>query len=273
MSDFDDVLERLVVDPAFAGALAADPAAALAGYTLTDDEIALLHTQVGAEPPAQHAVETRANQSSTFGLLGSIGGLLGAGGAGGGGIGIGDQIGRAGIELGQGSGSGGIGGAMPHQSGLGSAATSGLGSAYEQAASFGPYAQAEGAHGGAGALSGFADEIGRGLTETGPRGEAGFGEAPPAVPASPPEGYQTRVDVDGDGRWDEHILVGRRDGGVDIVVDRDGDGRADFIGHDLDADGRVDSADYDKNSDGFFEKTMYDDDGDGWLDRTTHHQP
>ncbi len=29
MSDFDDVLERLVMDPAFASALASDPASAL----------------------------------------------------------------------------------------------------------------------------------------------------------------------------------------------------------------------------------------------------
>jgi hypothetical protein len=74
--------------------------------------------------------------------------------------------------------------------------------------------------------------------------------------------------VDGDGDWDRHILVGRRDGGVNILVDANRDGRGDFVGHDDDADGLVDSAEYDKNHDGVFEKTMYDDDGDGWLDRT-----
>lgn len=53
MSDFDAVLERLLTDPAFAAALAADPAAALAGYRLDSDEVRLLHTQVGADPGAQ----------------------------------------------------------------------------------------------------------------------------------------------------------------------------------------------------------------------------
>ena len=34
MSDFDDVLERLLTEPAFAAALADDPDLALAGYRL-----------------------------------------------------------------------------------------------------------------------------------------------------------------------------------------------------------------------------------------------
>ena len=66
---------------------------------------------------------------------------------------------------------------------------------------------------------------------------------------------------------------GRADGGVDILVDLDGDGKTDFVGHDVDADRTVDSADYDKNHDGFFEKRMYDDDGDGWLDRSVRRTP
>ncbi|MEV4538000.1 hypothetical protein AB0J82_29890 [Asanoa sp. NPDC049518] len=268
MSDFDEVLERLVVDPAFASALASDPGLALASYSLSDDEIALLHTQVGGESTTEHAVETRANQSSTFGLLGSLGGLLADGGPIGGTSGLGHAA----------------------TSGFGSAAgTSGLGPAGYDGASFGPYAQAEGTHGGMGGLSGFGDEIGRGLQETGtdamgpaPQGTAGLGPAPAgghaglghAAPETPssvvPEGYHTRVDVDGDGDWDKHVLLGRG-GGVDIMVDNDRDGRVDFVGHDTDGDGLVNSADYDKDGDGVFEKTMYDDNGDGWMDRTVHH--
>jgi hypothetical protein len=79
------------------------------------------------------------------------------------------------------------------------------------------------------------------------------------------------VDADGDGHWDKATYRGRDDGGADILVDLDGDGQADFVGHDVDADNRVDYADYDKNHDGVFDKTMYDDNGDGWLDRSVWH--
>ncbi|MEV0713936.1 hypothetical protein [Asanoa sp. NPDC050611] len=275
MSDFDEVLERLVVDPAFASALASDPGLALASYSLSDDEIALLHTQVGGGASTEHAVETRANQSSTFGLLGSIGGLLAADGPVAGPTGFGHTAAT------------GFGAVAGHD---------GLGPAAHDGASFGPYAQAEGTHGGMGGLSGFGDEIGQGLQNTGPSGidgmgpapsaageaTSGFGPAPTAddglpgggldkVSTAPPEGYHTRVDVDGDGDWDRHVLLGRSDGGVDILVDKDRDGRIDFVGHDTDADGLVNSADYDKDGDGVFEKTMYDDNGDGWMDRTVHH--
>ena len=71
---------------------------------------------------------------------------------------------------------------------------------------------------------------------------------------------------------DRATYRGRRDGGVDILVDLNGDGRADFIGHDKDRDWTVDSADYDKDHDGVFEKRMYDDDGDGLLDRSVRRR-
>lgn len=273
MTDFDEVLERLVVDPAFASALASDPGLALASYSLSDDELALLHTQVGGEPATEHAVETRANQSSTFGLLGALGGLLADGPMG---------------------GTSGLGHAAT--TGFGHASgTSGMGPGGYDGASFGPYAQAEGTHGGMGGLSGFGDEIGQGLQHAAPAGTDAMGPAPsaadgvtglgpapadhaglgPAAPETPssvvPDGYHTRVDVDGDGHWDKHMLLGRDDGGVDILVDKDRDGRVDFVGHDTDGDGLVNSADYDKDGDGFFEKTMYDDNGDGWMDRTVPH--
>ena len=85
---------------------------------------------------------------------------------------------------------------------------------------------------------------------------------------SPPAGYHDQVDADGDGHLDKATYRGDGHGGVEILVDLDGDGRPDFIGHDTDLDNRVDYADYDKDHDGVFEKRMYDDNGDGWLDRT-----
>src|SRR3954451_2564132 len=79
MSDFDAVLERLLTDPPFAAAVAADPDVALAGYRLDDSEIALLRSQVAGDSAADVAkVETRTNKSSTFGLLApfaALGGL------------------------------------------------------------------------------------------------------------------------------------------------------------------------------------------------------
>ncbi|MFY1690099.1 hypothetical protein [Plantactinospora sp. WMMB782] len=329
MSDFDDVLERLVGDPAFAAALAADPVHTLAGYRLDPDELALLQLQVGGSGGGQHGVETRANQSSLFGMFSPLAGLAGAlptpgeiptanalptagglptanalptagglptanasltaggvptgcaapvgpGAAGvpaGGLSGLGDEIGR---EIGAATDgalaqpAGGLAGALADpDDGLAAAlagAESGFGSA--PGPGFGPPA-----------------EVGFGSApEPGTPAEAGFGpagppsgpaEAPGAPEAEPavPEGYRTRVDVDGDGDWDRHTLRGRADGGVDILVDLDRDGRTDFVGHDLDADGLVEISEYDKNRDGFFEKRMYDDDGDGWMDRTVRVDP
>lgn len=225
MSDFDTVLERLVSDPAFAAALAADPVRTLAGYRLTADEVALLHTQVGGDTGGQHRVEVRATQSSLFGMLGSIGDLDG----------LGEQLG--------GPDSGGQGGGAP-----------------------------------AGVVTGFGQvgSVQEGFGTTGPvEGFGAVGAPGHAVPgqALPPDGYRTRVDVDGDGRWDEHVVRGRTDGGVDILVDTDGDGRVDFVGRDADADGLIESASYDTDRDGVFDKRMYDDNGDGWLDRTVRTPP
>jgi hypothetical protein len=76
------------------------------------------------------------------------------------------------------------------------------------------------------------------------------------------------VDADGDGRGDAHQAVERGDGGVDILVDQDGDGAVDFVGHDYDRDGLVDDADYDTDRDGYLDTRMQDVDGDGWLDRS-----
>lgn len=82
-----------------------------------------------------------------------------------------------------------------------------------------------------------------------------------------PEGYQTRVDVDGDGVWDPHALRVRPDGGVDILVDSDGDGRSEWVGHDDDADSLIEWAEYNTTGDSTLDTRYYDDNGNGWLDR------
>jgi hypothetical protein len=241
MSDFDAVLERLLTDPAFAAALAADPDAALSGYALAAGEAGLLRGQVSPDAGAgRAAVEKRTTKSSMIGLVSAF------------------------ADVGQ-----GIGVAAAHAAGRAVHATQGLGDA----------PGASGSGGGGAARSGWG-------TAPGPDGASGLGDAPRAALGAahrfsgepehqaPPAGYHNRVDADGDGNWDHATYRGGTGGGVDILVDLDHDGRADFVGHDTDADNRVDFADYDVDHDGVFDKRMYDDDGDGWLDRTVrrpHH--
>ncbi|MCO8272190.1 hypothetical protein M1L60_16470 [Actinoplanes sp. TRM 88003] len=129
-----------------------------------------------------------------------------------------------------------------------------------------------------------ADRTAEDVTADGPgAAQSGFGDRPDldglpditvgatiaeaAVGLAPPEGYDNTVDADGDGTDEDAIYLGRADGGVDILVDVNGDGAVDFVGTDVDLDNRVDFADYDKDRDGVFEKRMFDDDGDGFLDR------
>jgi hypothetical protein len=85
--------------------------------------------------------------------------------------------------------------------------------------------------------------------------------------AAPPADYHPRIDVDGDGRWDEYRVSSGTGNGLDLTADMDHDGRADFVGHDDDRDGVVDRADYDKDHDGVLDTHMADTDGDGWMDR------
>jgi hypothetical protein len=306
MSDFDEVLERLLTDPSFQAQLATDPVGALAGYVLDAEEADLLRQQVSADAGAQAAiVEDRVTKSSTFGLLSSFG-IGGVADPVGGGLaqqGFGAAPGGSSASLGEwsefGSATGTAAGAAlghPAVQGFGSApeawgtgggdmtARSGLGSAPEFPAHTGFGSAPEfSAHAGLGsapgsgegadldglpAVSAFGDAPRSGLGAPGEAAHTGLGEA---EHLAAPKGYHNRVDADGDGSLDRATYRGREGGGAEIRVDLDGDGRADFIGVDKDLDNRVDFADYDKDHDGFFEKRMFDDDGDGFLDRTVLH--
>ena len=49
--------------------------------------------------------------------------------------------------------------------------------------------------------------------------------------------YETNVDVDGDGQWDDVDYTENADGSVTITADQNDDGKIDFVGHDYNADG------------------------------------
>lgn len=78
--------------------------------------------------------------------------------------------------------------------------------------------------------------------------------------------YDTNVDVDGDGNWDDVDFTENSDGSVTITADMNNDGRIDFVAQDDDRDGLVDHATYDENFDGTPDTTWTDVDGDGYLD-------
>jgi hypothetical protein len=242
VSDFDAVLERLLSDPGFKAALAADPGRALAGYRLTPDEVELLGVQLSADTGGNSQVEQRTSKASLFGLLGSMTGA-GFGHAGGGAQGMqGAGVQGAGVQ----GGHGGFGGG-----------TSGVGNTWPEVTE-GP------------AQSGFGGGAGQIGTPVG-GGHGSIGQSLDGIVHSGqggqvPSGYHPNVDVDGDGNWDQYTVRARGDGGVDVVADMDHDGRADFVGHDVNRDGIVDSADYDEDHDGRLETHMTDVNGDGWMD-------
>jgi hypothetical protein len=327
MNDFDAALERLISDPGFRDALAADPARALAGYRLTEDELEILRSQVDTGSGGERQVEQRTSKASLFGLLSPLGGA-----------GIGSGMADA-VQGTDSSGLGALGGHTPAAAAYGSggggyeSSSASLRSLESSGASFGA-PESSGASIGAPESAGYQPVdggIGAGL------GQAVFGEAPSdaGVPAGggaaeyqprhgapgdgvgaalggvvsgepasgaghlpepgtrgtlyssaaaaqrgldmpgqgtlhqmgPPEDYHTRVDADGDGRWDQFTAVDRGDRGVDLVVDRDQDGRAEFVGHDFDRDGLIDEASTDTDRDGRLDARWVDDNGDGWLDR------
>ena len=281
MSDFDAVLERLLVDPAFKAALATDPAGALAGYRLSADELALLGSQLSTGDGENRTVETRSSKSSMFGLLGSLEGLAGVGAGGhpaGEGFGSQWQQGTDGGHPGS-SPLGGLGerlGTALNTPGAAEAGPAGLPGAGEAVLPQGGAGEAAWPAGG-GPATGGGWATGGGLATGGGwstgAGEAvmpgGAGEA--VLPGGDhiPVGYHPHVDADGDGRWDHYVAVQHGDGSVDIYEDRNHDGLVDFVGHDRNADGIIDSADYDENFDGIADTHMTDLNGDGWMDTRT----
>jgi hypothetical protein len=72
MSDFDEVLERLLADPVFQAALQANPEAALAGYRLEPDERQLLDSQFDRGPGEDRTVELRISKSGVMGMVGPV---------------------------------------------------------------------------------------------------------------------------------------------------------------------------------------------------------
>jgi len=289
MSDFDAVLERLLNEPSFASALAADPDTTLAGYQLDAGETELLRSQVsGDSGGGLAAVETRTNKSSTYGLFSSfaeIGHTLSDSSTSDAVLGPWSEFGSAaGIAaehtasaVGTHGAAQGLGDAPHAVGGGGSAghdqwspsARSGFGTAPDQDS--GPDLDGLPPTSEGPAAEGPASE---GLGDA-PKSELGASSRLSGEPQhiAPPKGYHPRIDADGDGHWDKATFFGTKGGhGVEIQVDLNDDGRADFVGHDAGGDGRVDYADYDKDHDGSFEKRIYDDNGDGWLDRTVWNE-
>lgn len=239
MSDFEAVLERLLGDPGFQSALAADPGRALSGYQLSDEEREVLHAQVTSGTGQDRTVEIRTTKSSMMGLFGSVAAGMGVAAA------ASAQGGSGTVEaLGPAVGAGGPGGPLSGDESIGTAIAAPRGME-----SFGP------------AVVGT-ESVGSAIAESGSVGRASV----------PPENYAPRLDVDGDGRWDRYTAEDGP-GGISLYADQDGDGRVDFIGQDVNRDGLVDSAQYDTNFDGRFDQRMVDDDGDGWLDRTERIDP
>jgi hypothetical protein len=259
MSDFDAVLERLLTDPAFRAALAADPESALAGLSLSDDERDLLYAQVSTDAGGERQVEQRTSKAGLFGLLSPLAEAVGLTPD----TGIGHAAGAAAAahtNAGGGVGaSQGFGPAAPTQ-GFGPAGHGdrlGIGRAISALAGGSPDPDD---------VNGIVGDGGRAMHDG---ATAGFGEAP----NPPPADYHPNVDVDGDGRWDAYTVQARADGGIDVIADSDHDGRPDFVGHDDNRDGIIDRADYDNDRDGRFESHLIDSNGDGWMDRTVVDPP
>jgi len=297
MTDFDTVLERLIADPRFKAHFAADPASALAGYELAPDERELLLSQYAAGSGGQRQVEQRTSKASLFGLLSPLSGMgsAAADAAHGGGSGTdvshfsstsytsyhssSSSYSSGGAHsygsVGEGgSGHGILGGADFERGHDGlSAAPASFEPAGQSGLSAAPDAQSgmdaqSGLSAAPDAYSGFgAADPQSGLSaapDPGPPGAGGIGGSASVAPVGD---YHARVDVQGDGKWDAHTYSARADGGIDINVDLNHDGRADFVGVDHDRDGLIDESYMDFNHDGKMDAHYVDTNHDGWLDK------
>jgi hypothetical protein len=286
MSDFDTVLERLIGDAGFKAHFAADPASALSGYQLSADELELLRSQYASDSGGQHQVEQRTSKASLFGLLsplsgmGSVNDAAGGAGAGAGAGHVSEQYSSSShyshTEFHHSSGAHATTYGAVGQGGSGHGL---LGGVHVEAEPPGQVGGADGPlhganleqPGGYGGLNAAPADVSSAPTDQaglsaaaevdqGGQGQGGFGVAPVGD-------YHARVDVQGDGKWDAHTYSARADGGVDINVDLNRDGRADFVGVDHDRDGLIDESYMDHNHDGTMDAHYMDTNHDGWLDK------
>jgi len=267
MSDFDTVLERLLSDPPFKAAFAADPAAALTGYHLAPDERELLLSQYASDAGGQHTVEQRTSKASLFGILSPLSGM-------------GSSVADAAHH------GGGSGTEISHFSSTSYTSYHSSSTSYSSGAApaYGDVGSGGAGHGllsgthlegseGQGGLSAASLEAQQGQSglSAAPDVQSGLGAATTqggGGTGAPPVGdYHTRVDVQGDGKWDAHTYTARADGGVDINVDLNHDGKADFVGVDHDRDGLIDESYMDFNHDGKMDAHYVDTNHDGWLDK------
>jgi hypothetical protein len=234
MSDLEAVMERLLSDPTFPGALAKDPDAALAGYTLSAEDRELLGVPLVSGPGDERTVEIRTTKSSMAGLLGPVASAFGATASGG-------------QSMGSASGSSEAFGRAPRSDG---AAT--IGAAVQATETFGGFPPKE--------------SFGT-VANTGTVGAA------PPIAANYATHVDVDGDGTWDAYTAYERTDGGVDVHVDIQVDGNNDGVPDFIGHDYNRDGLIDTADYDTNHDGVMDTRMHDDNGDGWMDRSERIPP
>jgi hypothetical protein len=81
MSDLNAVMERLLTDPEYRQAFAADPVGAMAGYDLTVQERQMLLTDVSPDTVVGSGVEQRTSKAGMFALLGEAAHLFDTAGA------------------------------------------------------------------------------------------------------------------------------------------------------------------------------------------------
>ncbi len=212
MSDFDEVLERLVSDPEFQTALRRDPQAALAGYDLAADERKLLDAQLDLGTGEERTVEMRVSKSGLFGMVGPVVSGLGL-------------VGTPSDSPGTGS----FGLARQDEGTFGPAPVTQTFGTVEPEAVFGTVDDVPGTGQPATDYETWVDADGDGSWDPHQAVERGDG------------GVDIRVDTDGDGTVD---FVGHdydRDGLVDTAdVDRDGDGALDTRLYDDNEDGWMD---------------------------------
>ncbi|MGH3500965.1 MAG: hypothetical protein ACRDQA_08735, partial [Nocardioidaceae bacterium] len=72
MTSIDDVLERLVNDPAFRDQLTTERKTALAGYELSDDDLDVLESTLSADAGDEGHMEGRQSKSALMGAVGAI---------------------------------------------------------------------------------------------------------------------------------------------------------------------------------------------------------